>query len=322
MKKKRIVITVIVSCLLATPAMASDIVTIGLGEGYHETGYVVDGYPVVESDSLPVTLQIDGSYLPSDVDPIIKDGRTLVPLRIAGEALGAEVEWSGLSQSITVNRGNDTIIFKIGNNSYSVNGAPMYTDVAPQIVRDRTMLPFRVFAEALNANVDWDQNTYRVIIDTEKPNASAPELPAETPEELQKLATKYYVAPDPSDPRIGSWSLIDADYVESEKDLMFVSKYGDTYQVISVSYSSLGPTCPLMFVYVTKDEGFDGYNNNLIFTVDQWPSYYRGQPLKVASWLDSKEYFYAEGNSMSRMMYCLLDGSNQYFFNKATYNRF
>ena len=36
-----------------------------------------------------------------------------------------------------------------------VNGEQLVTDVAPQIVKDRTMLPMRAIFEALGANVSW-----------------------------------------------------------------------------------------------------------------------------------------------------------------------
>lgn len=36
-----------------------------------------------------------------------------------------------------------------------VNGEQLVTDVAPQIVNDRTMLPMRAIFEALGANVSW-----------------------------------------------------------------------------------------------------------------------------------------------------------------------
>ena len=38
-----------------------------------------------------------------------------------------------------------------------VNGNQLHTDVPPQIINGRTMIPARPLAEALDANVDWDQ---------------------------------------------------------------------------------------------------------------------------------------------------------------------
>jgi len=41
----------------------------------------------------PIKVFIDGTALKMDVSPVLKDGRTLVPLRSIGEALTAQVNW-------------------------------------------------------------------------------------------------------------------------------------------------------------------------------------------------------------------------------------
>ncbi len=39
-----------------------------------------------------------------DVAPLIKDGRTLIPLRAVSEALGANVDWNGETRAITITK--------------------------------------------------------------------------------------------------------------------------------------------------------------------------------------------------------------------------
>lgn len=39
-----------------------------------------------------------------DVAPLIKDGRTLIPLRAVSEALGATVDWNGETRAITITK--------------------------------------------------------------------------------------------------------------------------------------------------------------------------------------------------------------------------
>lgn len=39
-----------------------------------------------------------------DVVPVIKDGRTLIPLRAVSEALGATVDWNGETRAITITK--------------------------------------------------------------------------------------------------------------------------------------------------------------------------------------------------------------------------
>ena len=58
----------------------------------------------------------------------------------------------------------NALALTIGSNIMTVNQAPVQMDVAPEIKDGRTMLPARWVAEALSAEVDWDENTKQAII--------------------------------------------------------------------------------------------------------------------------------------------------------------
>ena len=58
----------------------------------------------------------------------------------------------------------EEIQLQINNKNYSVNGINKITDVPPQIINNRTMLPVRVLAEALNCVVLWNDKTQTVTI--------------------------------------------------------------------------------------------------------------------------------------------------------------
>jgi hypothetical protein len=45
-----------------------------------------------------------------------------------------------------------------------VNKSPVHMDVSPEITNDRTFLPARWVAEALGAEVEWDDTTKQAII--------------------------------------------------------------------------------------------------------------------------------------------------------------
>lgn len=83
-----------------------------------------------------------------------------------------------------------------------VNGNFITSDVPPQIINDRVMVPIRFIAEALNANVEWDDKTSTVTIKTHtteaepvarywsNTNFSIP--PIEGPDDFKKLITDAY----------------------------------------------------------------------------------------------------------------------------------
>ena len=128
-------------------------------------------YAVFAEDNITVT--VNGNKLNFDQPPIIKDGRTLVPLRAIFEALGAEVTWLGEEQAIAAQSGDTTIVMQIGNNQFgkmtsSDNGVTYDLDVPPEIINGRTLVPARAVAEALDCSVDWDGNTQTVTIISEK----------------------------------------------------------------------------------------------------------------------------------------------------------
>jgi len=57
-----------------------------------------------------------------------------------------------------------TLRFTVGSNNFLHNGTVKQSEVAPFINHERTMVPLRIVAETLNAEVDWDSATRTVII--------------------------------------------------------------------------------------------------------------------------------------------------------------
>ena len=66
--------------------------------------------------------------------------------------------------SIVVSENLTKIILDIGNNAYMINGESRTIDAAPSIIDGRAMLPLRAIAEALGAEVGWDESTRTVSI--------------------------------------------------------------------------------------------------------------------------------------------------------------
>ena len=115
----------------------------------------------------PITVYLDGFDLFFDVEPIIVNGRTMVPMRKIFEILGAEVSWDESERKVTAVRGDIMVELRIGNNNAIINGETVTLDVAAIIKDDRTLVPLRVVAEALECEVDWDNANRRVIIKTQ-----------------------------------------------------------------------------------------------------------------------------------------------------------
>jgi len=128
---------------------------------------------------------IDGGRLVSEKGaPFIQDGRTLVPLRAIFEALGAEVDWNGETQTVTAVKGSVTLQLTIGSRTALKNGSEVELDVPGFIVRGFTFVPLRFVSEALGAAVDYDYTTQKItIVSAAEPAPDEPEPPEVTPDE-------------------------------------------------------------------------------------------------------------------------------------------
>ncbi len=99
-----------------------------------------------------------------DQEPMIKDGRTLVPVRAIFEALGAEVSWLPSAQKVVANTADTNITMTIDRSEYFVNGEKKYLDVPAMLINGRTMVPARASAEGFGCKVDWDDASKTVLI--------------------------------------------------------------------------------------------------------------------------------------------------------------
>jgi hypothetical protein len=105
-----------------------------------------------------------------DASPIIKESRTLLPIRYVAEALGATVQWAAIERKVTIILKDTVIELWIDKNIARVNGNyqlidPTNLKVLPIIIPPgRTMLPIRFIAENLGCKVDWDATLREVTI--------------------------------------------------------------------------------------------------------------------------------------------------------------
>lgn len=121
-----------------TPAAAPTVVKLTIGK---MTGYIND-----EAKAL-------------DAAPIIRNSRTMLPVRFVAEAFGAEVGWDGTTSTVTVKTADTTIEIVIGKATAKVNGKEITLDSPAFIESSRTYLPVRFVAENLGAEVAWDGAT-------------------------------------------------------------------------------------------------------------------------------------------------------------------
>ena len=64
--------------------------------------------------------------------PIIKDGRTLLPIRAVVEEMGGSVGWDAANNTVTLKCSGISVSLTIDSKSANINGSPKTLDTAPE----------------------------------------------------------------------------------------------------------------------------------------------------------------------------------------------
>jgi peptidoglycan DL-endopeptidase LytE len=97
------------------------------------------------------------------IDP---NDRTQVPVRFVSQELGYQVNWNmeGSNVHVTLKNGSDTIDLHTNDDVVYRNGQAVQMDTKPMLYANRTYVPLRFVAEALNSKVEWDGANHMVHV--------------------------------------------------------------------------------------------------------------------------------------------------------------
>jgi hypothetical protein len=130
---------------------------------------IFEGEKLIDKITIELQLGSKSAYVNQkrtelDVAPFTENGRTLVPFRFIGEALGAKVTWNQETKKAIYELASVKVEISIGSQIAVVNGKEIKLDVAPKISNGRTFVPIRFVSEALGASVIWEASTKKIII--------------------------------------------------------------------------------------------------------------------------------------------------------------
>ena len=123
-----------------------------------------------------VNMTLNGAALdPVDVPALVQypetgNGRTLVPVRLIAEALGADVTWVPETRQAILMQGERLMVLTLGSATALVDGqeVPLPDGIPAGVVKwegkESTMVPLRFVSEQLGAEVDWDGATFTAVI--------------------------------------------------------------------------------------------------------------------------------------------------------------
>jgi len=106
--------------------------------------------------------------------PVLRQGRTMLPVRAVVEAITDNdpnsARWYSAESRADLTAHGNTVSMWIGNFHALVNGYTVEMDVAPAIENDRTVLPLRFVAEFLGTQIAWVASDNLIIIVYNLPN--------------------------------------------------------------------------------------------------------------------------------------------------------
>ena len=114
-------------------------------------------FPLALHASAPITVTVDGVVVEfADQEPVMVEGRVLVPVRGVFEKMGFEANWNRATRTATLLSPDFEVVIVLGQSTFTVNGETVTPDVPQQLMNDRVMLPLSAIAEAVGATPSWD----------------------------------------------------------------------------------------------------------------------------------------------------------------------
>lgn len=147
----------------------------------------------------PLTLFLDGKNLHPSVPPRIVGQTTMVPARTISEALGAAIVWNPANRTVTITRGQSSLVLTVNKKLAVANGKSVALEQPPMIVSGSTLLPLRFIAENLGILVRWDKPTQSINLWTSDTTVSGsdpatdPTVPSIPGGEYPELESIVYV---------------------------------------------------------------------------------------------------------------------------------
>lgn len=117
-----------------------------------------------QEKKLEERIRVRGMNMKFDVPPVIKEGRTLIPIRAIMNGLGAEVQWDQETNTVTITRDDVAIVINLTTGETTVGGESITLDVPAQVISNRTFVPLRFVAQTLGEKVDYDEESGEIDI--------------------------------------------------------------------------------------------------------------------------------------------------------------
>ena len=113
------------------------------------------------------SVYVNNQILNFDQEPVLLNGRMMVPLRLISESLGGIIEWD--NQRIKLIKDRTEYLLHVNSTTVLFDRKIFFLEQPVVVINGRTMVPLRFIAEVLGAKVEWDNHNriVNIYLDTE-----------------------------------------------------------------------------------------------------------------------------------------------------------
>ncbi len=112
----------------------------------------------------PLQVSYNGTPVTGDAPSMLMGDTAVTAFRFMFEKTGGKMEWDATNQRVVARKDGREITLTIGSNVAKVGEREVAMEIAAFLFQGRTMVPLRFFEEGLNAQVEWNPQTGRLVV--------------------------------------------------------------------------------------------------------------------------------------------------------------
>ena len=112
----------------------------------------------------PLEVSYNGAPVAGDAPSMLMGDTAVTAFRFMFEKTGGKIEWDAANQRVVARKDGREITLTIGSNVAKVGDREVAMELAAFLFQGRTMVPLRLFEEGLNAQVEWNPQTGRLVV--------------------------------------------------------------------------------------------------------------------------------------------------------------
>jgi hypothetical protein len=130
------------------------------------SAFVIGFAAISAADAITISINDKAMPMNTGFDPVMSNGRVLVPLRTVMEELAATVTWHESTKDIVVEKEGKIVKLFMNSATAETQSGPIKLDTWPRIYKGKVYVPLRFVAQSIGAEVNWDPLGKRVAIKT------------------------------------------------------------------------------------------------------------------------------------------------------------